>query len=143
MCPCGSELEAPREDQRSGMAPLGEASELQGAHSWGSLSRVTESLGGMISRPQNLEVSSWTLVRSGHHRPRHPFRMGKLVCPSLFMETVDLVVFRSGSRGADSSSTSPWDPLSVGQGAHTRALAGTPCWHLMVSEAPGAKETRA
>ena len=52
-------------------------------HSWGSLSRVIKGLGGMISSLQNLEVSFWSLVHSGHHCPHDPFKIGELGCPTL------------------------------------------------------------
>lgn len=47
-------------------------------HSWGSLSRVIKGLGGMIKSLQNLEMSFWPLVHSGHHCPHDPFKIREL-----------------------------------------------------------------
>lgn len=66
-------------------------------HSWGSLSRETGDFGDLISSLQNLEVSSWSLVRSGHHCPHDSFKFRELGCPTLHTKG-EPGVFGSGSR---------------------------------------------
>lgn len=69
--------------------------------SWGS--RVTAGFGGMTSRPENLQVSSWPSVPAGRHRPRDPLKIGKLGCRSLPMPGAGLGFSGSSSRGTSSS----------------------------------------
>lgn len=113
-------------------------------HSWGSLSRVIKGLGGMIKSLQNLEVSFWPLVHSGHHCPHDPFKIRELGCPTLHTKGGS-EVFGSGSRGTKQFLSHPirdphllhplhpWGPPSVHQDAQTRPWQGstTGAWWLL------------
>lgn len=50
---------------------------------WGFPSWVTKGFGSMINSPEKLEVSSWSSIHSDHHCPQDPFKIRKLICPSL------------------------------------------------------------
>lgn len=104
---------------------------MESPHSWGSLSRETEGFGDMTSSLQNLEVSSWSLVHSGHHSPHDSFKFQEMGCPTLHTKG-EPGVFGSGSRETEQFLSHPirdphllhqlhsWAPSKVGQDAQTR-----------------------
>lgn len=86
----------------------------------------------MISDPEDLEVSSWPLVHSGHHCPPDPFKIRKLGHLPLSLPRLDLGGLSRSHPISDPClhhPLHPWAPHS----AQTRALAGLCWWRLMIS----------